>query len=144
MKKAVRISAILLVLALALGMLAACTLPKSQEKQLIGKWVDTSKLEGGYEFTEDNKLVITYSESALNIPIIGQLIDGKIEGIYTTEKSDDTNIVTLSYTVVNQSFSKRYEYSVKDNILTLTELENGKQTLYQRAETVEANSSAAE
>lgn len=135
MRKLVRISAILLVLVLALGTFAACNI-LPQSKQLVGKWVDTSKLESGYEFTKDNKLTITYLESGVNIPIVGEIVDGKIEGIYTTEKADGVNIVTLSYTVLNQSFSKKYEYSVNGNILTMTEIESGKQTLYQRADTV--------
>lgn len=143
MKKTVKISAILLAVVLAVGMLSACSLVP-QSKQLIGKWVDTSKLEGGYEFAEDNKLIITYSDTGLNLPIIGQIVDGKIDGIYTTEKSGDANIVTLSYTMLNQSFSKKYEYSINGNILTLTDLESGKQTFYQRAETVKTSSPVTE
>lgn len=131
MKKIVRITAVLMVLILAVGTFAACSLV-SPEKKLEGKWVDTSGLNSGYEFLEDGKLKITYIN--FNIPIINQTFDGTVDGIYVVSKQDKKDIVTMTYTVLLRSVQETYEFSVDNGILTLTNIENGKQTLLKKGE----------
>lgn len=134
MKKIIKISALLLALVLTLGAFTACSLDslKPQSKLIIGKWVDTSALNSGYEFKEDGKVTITYAN--FDIPVINQTFNGTVEGIYTLEKSDDKNIVNISFTILLQSITKTYEYSVKDGILTLTDLDNGNSTVLKQGD----------
>ena len=139
MKKLVRISAILLVIVLALGVLAACSL-KPMSKQIIGKWVDTSALNSGYEFMEGGNVKITYAN--FTIPVINQVFNGTVDGIYTTSKTDDKNLITISYTVLLQSIQKTYEYNIKDGVLTLTDTENGNQTILKKGEVQTSGSTA--
>lgn len=139
MKKIVKISAILLVLTLAVGMLSACSLVP-QSKQLLGKWVDSSQLNSGYEFLEGGKAKITFAD--VNIPILNQKFNGTIDGIYTTAKEDDKNILTLTYTVLLQSIERTYEYSVKDDVLTLIDTENSNKVLFTRGEVPQSDTAA--
>ncbi len=144
MKKLVSLVAVILVIALAGVTLAACTLPKSQSKQLIGKWSDANNLSG-YEFHEDGTVDITYVN--FTIPILNIPFNGTIEGVYTTEKVDDVNYVTLSYTlyVSTESITKKYQYSVDGSSLTLTDPDDGKSSVYVRraATDTSADTSAA-
>ncbi|MGN1117084.1 MAG: hypothetical protein ACI4RU_00590, partial [Acutalibacteraceae bacterium] len=59
-----------------------------------------------------------------------------------TSKTDDKNLITISYTVLLQSIQKTYEYSVKDGVLTLTDTENGNQTILKKGEVPTSSSTA--
>ena len=132
MKKLVRVSAILLVLSLVVCTFAACSL-KPMSKQLIGKWESNGDIKGGFEFREDNTVEITVADFGISINLFGTSIDGKVDGIYTTEKVEGKNIVTISYKIALADQSMKYEYSIKDNVLTLTDPESGTQKLFVRA-----------
>ena len=142
MKKAVRITSIILILVLALGVFTACSL-KPQSKQLIGKWVDSSSLKTGFEFHDDNTVDIVIADIGISINLFGNDIDGTIQGIYSTTKEGDKNILTISYTALLKSVQKTYEYSIKDDILTLIDTEKGEQTVFKRGEVPSADSTAA-
>lgn len=134
MKKIVSAIAVILVIALAGVTLAACTLPKSQSKQLIGKWSDANNLSG-YEFHDDGTVDITYVN--FTIPILNIPFNGTIEGVYSTEKVDKVNYVTLSYTlyVSTNSITKKYQYSVDGSSLTMTDPDDGSVCVYVRQNT---------
>lgn len=140
MKRTIRFTAIIMVLVLALGTFAACSSLKPLSKQIVGKWVDTSALNSGYEFMEDGTCKVTFAK--FTIPIINQEFNGTVDGLYSTSKSEDgKELITISYTVLLQSIQKTYEYGISDGILTLTDTENGNKTLLKHGEVpTEANS----
>ncbi len=135
MKKSFKIIAVVLACVLVVSAFAGCSLLNKvipQSKQLVAEWKDTSSLNSGYKFNDDGTVKITYAN--FTIPIINQVFNGTIDGIYTTTKEDGKNYVTLSYTVLLTSIEKKYEFSISDNILTLTDPDNGNQTMLQKVE----------
>lgn len=137
MKKIIRATAVLLVVLLAAGTLAACSL-QPQSKQLVAKWTDSNNLSG-YNFHDDGTVNITYIN--FTVPIVNMPFNGTIDGSYTTEKVDGVNYVTLNYTVWSKTIQKKYQYEVKDSVLTLTDPDNGSATVYIKSGS-EASSSA--
>lgn len=137
MKKIIRATAVLLVVLLAAGTLAACSL-QPQSKQLVAKWTDSNNLSG-YNFHDDGTVNITYIN--FTVPIINMPFNGTVDGSYTTEKVDGVNYVTLNYTVWSKTIQKKYQYEVKDSVLTLTDPDNGSATVYIKSGS-EASSSA--
>lgn len=137
MKKIIRATAVLLVVLLAAGTLAACSL-QPQSKQLVAKWTDSNNLSG-YNFHDDGTVNITYIN--FTVPIVNMPFNGTIDGSYTTEKVDGVNYVTLNYTVWSKTVQKKYQYEVKDSVLTLTDPDNGSATVYIKSGS-EASSSA--
>lgn len=126
MKKIVKLTALLLVALLAVGTLAACNL-QPQSKQLVARWTDSNNLSG-YDFHDDGTVDITYIN--FTIPIVNMPFNGNVSGSYTTEKVDDVNYVTLNYTVFSKTIQKKYKYSIEESVLTLTDPDNGSQTIY--------------
>lgn len=137
MKKIIRATAVLLVVLLAAGTLAACSL-QPQSKQLVAKWTDSNNLSG-YNFHDDGTVNITYIN--FTVPIVNMPFNGTVDGSYTTEKVDGVNYVTLNYTVWSKTVQKKYQYEVKDSVLTLTDPDNGSATVYIKSGS-EASSSA--
>lgn len=138
MKKIIRATAVLLVVLLAAGTLAACSL-QPQSKQLVAKWTDSNNLSG-YNFHDDGTVNITYIN--FTVPIVNMPFNGTVDGSYTTEKVDGVNYVTLNYTVWSKTIQKKYQYEVKDSVLTLTDPDNGcSATVYIKSGS-EASSSA--
>lgn len=137
MKKIIRATAVLLVVLLAVGTLAACSL-QPQSKQLVAKWTDSNNLSG-YNFHDDGTVNITYIN--FTVPIVNMPFNGTIDGSYTTEKVDGVNYVTLNYTIWSKTVQKKYQYEVKDSVLTLTDPDNGSATVYIKSGS-EASSSA--
>ncbi len=137
MKKIIRATAVLLVVLLAAGTLAACSL-QPQSKQLVAKWTDSNNLSG-YNFHDDGTVNITYIN--FTVPIVNMPFNGTIDGSYTTEKVDGVNYVTLNYTIWSKTVQKKYQYEVKDSVLTLTDPDNGSATVYIKSGS-EASSSA--
>ncbi len=126
MKKIVKLTALLLVALLAVGTLAACNL-QPQSKQLVARWTDSNNLSG-YDFHDDGTVDITYIN--FTIPIVNMPFNGNVSGSYTTEKVDDVNYVTLNYTVFSKTIQKKYKYNIEESVLTLTDPDNGTQTVY--------------
>ena len=140
MKKFISAIAIVLVIALAAVTFVACSLPKSQSKQLIAKWSDSNNLSG-YEFKEDGTVEITYVN--FTIPILNQKFNGSITGVYSTNKADDVNTVTLTYTILTKSITKTYNYVVNGSSLTMTDPDSGESLVYIKQAAVAPQSSAA-
>lgn len=139
MKKIISVIAILLVLILTVGSLAACSSLMPQSKQLVGKWESNGDIKGGFEFREDNTVEITVADLGISLNLFGTSLDGKVDGIYTTEKLDGKNIVTISYKLALSDQTLKYEYSVKDNVLTLTDPESGTQKMFIKASAESTN-----
>lgn len=116
----------MLVLLLAAGTLAACSL-QPQSKQLVAKWTDSNNLSG-YNFHDDGTVNITYIN--FTVPIVNMPFNGTIDGSYTTEKVDGVNYLTLNYTLWSKTIQKKYQYKVEDSVLTLTDPDNGSATVY--------------
>lgn len=116
-----------LALTLVIGVLGACSSLLPQSKQLIGSWRDSTGM-CGYEFKDDNTVVITYAD--WTIPIINIKYTGAVDGTYTTLKDDnDVNHVTITYTLFTKSITQEYTYSVDKSALTLTAADSGDVTV---------------
>ncbi|MDD6022161.1 MAG: hypothetical protein ACI4GA_01800 [Acutalibacteraceae bacterium] len=126
MKKIIRATAVLLVILLTAGTFAACSL-QPQSKQLVAKWTDSNNLSG-YTFHEDGTVNITYIN--FTVPIVNMPFNGTVDGSYTTEKVDGVNYVTLNYTIWSKTIQKKYQYCIENSVLTLTDPDNGSQTVY--------------
>lgn len=113
MKNIKRVAAVLLAVIVILTCFTACSSP---EKDIIGVWKDSTGMSG-YEFREGGTCTITL----LDIPSINIGSNGGIEGTYTIVKKEDKNhYVTITYTLLYQSQSFEYMFTVVDDILTLT------------------------
>lgn len=109
MKNVKRIAAVLLAALLILTTFAACSSP---EKDIIGVWKDSTGMTG-YEFRDGGTCKVTLLDVAI--------IDGSVEGTYTiTEKDDGNHYVTVSYTLLYASVTDEFKFTVEENILTLT------------------------
>lgn len=139
MKKIVKLTALLLVALLAVGTLAACNL-QPQSKQLVARWTDSNNLSG-YDFHDDGTVDITYIN--FTIPIVNLPFNGNVSGSYTTEKVDDVNYVTLNYTVFSKTIQKKYKYNIEESVLTLTDPDDGKQTVYIKSATESSSQSTS-
>lgn len=141
-----KIIALILVAVVCLGALAACSglLEKPQSEQLIASWTDSNALSG-YEFHDDGTVKITYAN--FTVPIINTNFNGTVDGAYATSESEDgeKNYVTITYTIFSSSIEAKYEYVVEDNVLTLTDVDDGDKTVYvkQTSETGSAAGSTA-
>ena len=116
-----------LVVAVVLCAFNACANLLPQSKKLIGSWRDSTGT-CGYEFKEDNTVVITYAN--FTIPIININYNGTVDGTYTTSKDDnDVNHVTITYTLFTKSITQEYTYSVDKSALSLTAVDSGETTM---------------
>ncbi len=126
MKTIKRTSAILLAICLVLSIFTACSL-FSPAGKLIGAWRDSTGTMG-YEFKKDNIVAITYAD--VTIPIINVKYDGTVDGTYTVAKNEaGAYVVTVNYTILSQTLSKSYYFDVQNSSLTLTDVEDGSQTV---------------
>mgnify|MGYP003314825583 CR=1 FL=1 len=115
MKNLKRIGVVLLSALLILVCFTACSSP---EKDIIGVWKDSTGM-AGYEFREGGTCTVTL----LDIPSINLGSNGGVEGTYTiTEKEDGNFYVTVSYTLLYTSVSDEFMFTVEENVLTLTRI----------------------
>ena len=119
MKHLKKITAIVLVLVLALSLLAGCA---NVEKDIIGSWREsTGSL--GYDFAEDGTVKIHYLD--FTIPVIGTNLSSDLEGTYAITKDDDGQYhLSLTYTLL-ASINEEYIITVKKDILTMTHATTG-------------------
>lgn len=137
-----KIIALMLVAVLCLGVFSACSLSgKSQSELLVATWTDSGKLSG-YEFHDDGTVKITYAN--FTVPVLNTNLNGTVEGAYITSESEDgeKNYVTITYTIFNKSIETKYEYFVEENVLTLTDIDDGDKTVYVKQTTPSADSSS--
>ncbi|MCM1365002.1 MAG: hypothetical protein NC122_07615 [Faecalibacterium sp.] len=140
MKQMKKVLAIVLVLCTVTLLFAACG--KTPDKQIIGKWTESSGYFG-IEFHEDN--IITYEVISNQAP--GSLLDGlaglvnsvvadNAKGSYSIVKKDDGQYyITLNFSSI-ASISGEYLFTIEGQTLTLKDptTGEGKFVLYQRAE----------
>lgn len=114
MKKLSSVLAVILVCAVFVTAFAGCAV--MPEKQIIGKWKDSTGIVG-YEFLEDG----TVKFSVLGVPV---------SGTYTMDKKAET--VTLTGTIFVKSISETYKYQIEESKLTLTNVSSGDAATYIR------------
>lgn len=101
----------------------ADTVIENVDKKLLGKW--SSNLSG-FEFKDTGIVSITFIDlgsMGINLPI-----NGTVDGIYTVEDG----VLTIKYSIYTGVIEKKYKYSVKDDVLTLTEKGSGEKGVYIR------------
>lgn len=114
MKKLTGVLAIILACAVFVTAFAGCL--ASPQKQIIGKWKDSTGIVG-YEFKEDG----TAEFSVLGVPV---------KGTYTMDTKAKT--ITLTGTVLIKSISQTYKYEIEESKLVLTDVSSGNAATYMR------------
>lgn len=97
----------------------------SSESELLGKWRDGADMSG-YEFMEGGVAKITYVN--LTIPVINMPINGTFTGSYTVNGDK----LTVSFTIYGNAITDNFTFSVKDNVLTLTDAEGSNATYFKK------------
>lgn len=92
---------------------------------LEGTWISTSD-RGSYTFHEDGSVKVYYPGDKL--PVLETNYNGSIEGVYAYDKSEKEVSITLK--IYSKEITSRYTYSVEDNTLTLTDLQNDASKTY--------------
>lgn len=108
--------ALTLILVCAVFVTAFAGCMASPEKQIIGKWKDSTGIVG-YEFFEDG----TAEFSVLGVPV---------KGTYTLDTKAET--VTITGTVLVSSITKTYTYVLEESSLVLTDTSSGNAATYIR------------
>jgi Family of unknown function (DUF5640) len=114
LKRFTQVLAIILVCAVFVTAFAGCL--ASPQKQIIGKWKDSTGIVG-YEFMEDG----TAEFSVLGVPV---------KGTYTMDTKEQT--VTLTGTILVKSVTKTYKYQIEESSLILTDVSSGNAATYVR------------
>ena len=141
MKTLKKTSAIILALVMIASVFTACSIPfLSPESKLLGAWRDSTGTIG-YEFKKDGICSITYGD--ITVPIINIHWNGTVDGTYSVTKNQDKSYsVTVNYTILSQTLSKTYNFTVDKSALTLVDIEDGSTTVLQ-AYTPETSTAAA-
>lgn len=92
---------------------------------LEGTWISTSD-RGSYTFREDGSVKVYYPGDKL--PVLETSYNGSLEGTYAYDKSENEVAITLK--VYSKEITSHYTYTVEDNTLTLTDLQNDKSKKY--------------
>lgn len=92
---------------------------------LEGTWISTSD-RGSYTFREDGSVKVYYPGDKL--PVLETSYNGSLEGTYAYDKSENEVAITLK--VYSKEITSHYTYTVEDNTLTLTDLQNNKSKKY--------------
>lgn len=97
----------------------------SDASSLIGQWTDSADLTG-YNFKEGGMVDVTLVNFI--VPVINMPINGTFNGTYTINGDE----ITISWTVGDNTNFNSYTYSVDNNILSLTNINNGEILTYRR------------
>ncbi len=97
----------------------------SAEADLLGKWRDGADMSG-YEFLEGGVAKITYVN--LTIPVINMPINGTFTGSYTVNGDK----LTVSFNIYGNAITDNFTFSVKDNVLSLTDAEGSTATYFKK------------
>ncbi len=102
-------------------------------EKLIGKWTDSTGMSG-FEFFKDGKASFTYA----NLAALGISFDGTVDnGTYKLEG----NTLTIAYSIYTATIEKKYEISIEDDVLKMTDTEDSKTSTFVRSS---ANGTSAE
>lgn len=97
----------------------------SDKAALLGSWSDGAGMSG-FEFFENGTVKVTYVN--VTVPLINIPVNGNYNGTYTVSGDE----ITMSFSIYTATITNRYRFSVSDSQLTLTNLEDLKQTVYIR------------
>lgn len=92
---------------------------------LLGKWQDSTGTNG-FTFKEGGIVDLTLVN--FTVPVINMPINGTYSGTYSV----DGDKLTIRYSVFGKAVTDEYTFSVEDNSLVLTNVENGKISTYMR------------
>lgn len=96
-------------------------------EKLIGKWTDSAEMSG-FEFFENGKASFTYA----NLAALGISFDGTVDnGTYELEG----NTLIVTYSIYTATIEKKYDISIEDDVLKMTDKEDGKTSSYVRSGT---------
>ena len=95
------------------------------EKQIVGKWVNSTE-NSGFEFFDDGRVKMTYAN--FTIPILEIPFEGDVEGTYTIDKKAET--ITMTGTFFVKSVSMTYDFKIDNETLTLTNKNPVKSVVY--------------
>lgn len=128
MKNLKKIAVVLLAVLMVASVFTACDLKLTQEQKILGEWRDSSG-KSGFEFLENNACKVTLLD--FEVSILGNSLDGTFDGTYTVSKNDNGDLcLTVTFTALFKSITKNYTYTLKDNALTLTDVESGNSVVY--------------
>ncbi len=94
-------------------------------EDLLGTWKDGTGSRG-YEFMDGGIVKMTYVD--IKIPVVNMPITGTYDGTYSVE--DD--LLTLRYSIYGAASVDTYRFVVEGNSLTMTNIETGVTSVYQR------------
>jgi len=124
----VKTIAVLMVVAVVFAAMASgCAM--NPQKQLLGKWMDSSGLSG-YEFLEDGKVKRTMF--SFTVPIVEKEVNGTFDGFYTLDKKEDTLKIVITISNFGISVDSTYKFEIDEDTLTLTDTKTNKTTSYTR------------
>lgn len=97
----------------------------STAEALYGTWADSSNMSG-YEFLSDGTVNVKYVD--FTIPVLNMPIKTTVPGAYTVNGDE----VTVSHSIYGATIKTTYRFSVRDNVLTLVNTEDGNTSTYMK------------
>ncbi len=97
----------------------------STVEALYGTWTDSSNMSG-YEFLSDGTVNVKYVD--FTIPVLNMPIKTTVPGAYTVEGDE----VTVNHSIYGATIRTTYRFSVRDNVLTLVNTEDGNTSTYMK------------
>lgn len=95
----------------------------SSAEALIGKWSDSAQMSG-YEFLSDGTVNVKYVD--FTVPVLNIPIKTSVPGSYTVSGDE----VTVTHSIYGATISNTYRFSVRDNVLTLINTDDGNTSTY--------------
>ncbi|MCQ2463856.1 MAG: hypothetical protein MJ177_10750, partial [Clostridia bacterium] len=97
----------------------------ADSKALLGSWSDGAGMSG-FEFFDNGTVKITYVN--VTIPLINIPVNGTYNGTYTVNGDE----ITMSFSIYTATITNKYRFEISNSQLTLTNLEDMKNTVYIR------------
>ena len=94
-------------------------------EDLLGKWHDSTNTNG-FTFKEGGIVDLTLVN--FTVPVINMPINGTYTGTYSVEGDQ----LTIRYSAFGKAITDVYTFSVENNALVLTNVENGKVSTYMK------------
>ena len=97
----------------------------STVESLYGTWTDSSNMMG-YEFISDGTVNVKYVD--FTIPVLNMPIKTTVPGTFTVDGDE----VTVIHSVYGATIRTTYRFSVRDNVLTLVNTEDGNTSTFMK------------
>lgn len=94
-------------------------------ESLYGTWTDSSNMMG-YEFISDGTVNVKYVD--FTIPVLNMPIKTTVPGTFTVDGDE----VTVIHSVYGATIRTTYRFSVRDNVLTLVNTEDGNTSTFMK------------